>query len=100
MIRTVALPFAFAVAACGGDNAPNTNDATDSGASGASTVGIGHECPTEGCAEGQECVTANGADGELSTCEIRCTSDAQCPGALRCNVPPVLPDSLVNVCVE
>lgn len=61
-----------------------------------STDGLGQECPIEGCAEGQECVTANG----LSTCEIPCDSDEDCPEAHRCNLPPILPGSLPNVCVE
>ena len=80
---TLAAVAFVAVAACG--ERPST-----------STQGLGQECPIEGCAEGQECVTANG----LSTCEIRCESDAECPERHRCNLPPILPGSLPNVCVE
>jgi hypothetical protein len=92
------LAAALSAVACGAssdDSTPVVAPKSD-----ASTAGIGRECPTDGCAKGQECVTANGPEGELSTCEIRCTSNAECPEGLRCNLPPVLPDSLVNVCVE
>lgn len=60
-----------------------------------STDGLGRECPVEGCAEGQECVTSNG----LSTCEIPCDVDVDCPDEHRCNLPPILPGSLPNVCI-
>lgn len=61
-----------------------------------STEGLGRECPPEGCAEGQQCITSGG----LSTCEIPCESDGDCPEAHRCYLPPILPGSLPNVCVE
>lgn len=60
------------------------------------TDGLGRECPVEGCADGQQCVTVNG----VSTCEIPCDIDADCPDEHRCNLPPIVPGSLPNVCVE
>lgn len=66
----------------------------------AETAGLHAICPASGCAAGQECITAPGPGGSTSTCEIRCAKDAECPSGLRCNLPPVVPDSLVNTCVE
>ncbi|MBX3262799.1 MAG: hypothetical protein KIS78_35465 [Labilithrix sp.] len=108
MLRTwLPLSLALGALACGGGTSPSpTNgtegagDATRGGDAAASTDGLHRFCPAEGCATGQECVTANSPEGELSTCEIRCTSHAECPDGLRCNLPPVLPDSLVHVCVD
>jgi hypothetical protein len=65
-----------------------------------STDGIGAPCPAAGCAEGQECVTAPGPGGETSTCEIKCDADRDCPQTWECALPPLVPDSIPNVCVE
>lgn len=70
-------------------------DGTCSGRPETSAEGIGGECPPGGCADGQECITAN----ELSTCEIRCAADDECPEDHHCNLPPIVPDSLPEVCV-
>ncbi|MFN7132957.1 MAG: hypothetical protein ACK4N5_12820 [Myxococcales bacterium] len=64
------------------------------------TTGLGRACPAEGCAAGQTCVTAAGPGGETRTCEITCGSDGECPEGHRCNRPPVVPDSIPNVCVK
>ncbi len=64
-----------------------------------STQGLGEPCPSEGCIAEQACVTAAGPGGETRSCEIRCDADNDCPRQFVCNVPPVVPDSLANVCV-
>jgi hypothetical protein len=65
-----------------------------------STQGLGQPCPAEGCAGAQVCVAAAGPAGETRSCEIQCSVDTDCPRQLSCNVPPVVPDSLANVCVK
>lgn len=60
--------------------------------------GIHQTCPTSGCLSGQTCVEAAGAGGTTKTCEIRCTKDSECPEGTKCNLPPVLPDSIPNTC--
>jgi hypothetical protein len=89
-LSTIALATALvlAIPACGEDR-PDI-----------STTGIGEPCPGSGCAEGQDCVTAPGPGGETSTCEIRCDADRDCPENWKCNLPPVVPDSIPDVCVE
>jgi hypothetical protein len=37
-------------------------------------------------------------DGKCQTCEIRCVDDAQCPAGYACNLPPLLPDTVPNIC--
>lgn len=64
-----------------------------------STQGLGRPCPAEGCIAEQACVTAAGPGGETRTCEILCEANSDCPRELVCNVPPIVPDSLANVCV-
>lgn len=92
-LSTLALAAALAlwIPACGagGEDRPDT-----------STAGIGRPCPTSGCADGQDCVTAPGPGGDTSTCEIMCDADRDCPEAWGCNLPPIVPDSIPNVCVE
>jgi hypothetical protein len=63
-------------------------------------TGLHQSCPDAGCAEGQECVSAPSPEGTTSTCEIPCEGDAECPEAMRCNVPPALPDTILDVCVD
>lgn len=63
-----------------------------------STAGLGQECPQTGCAQGQQCVEAAAAGGATRTCEIKCANDADCPEGTRCNLPPVVPDSIPNTC--
>jgi hypothetical protein len=65
-----------------------------------STDGLGRVCPASGCAPGQECVTGIGPNADISTCQIRCQSDADCPKGTECQLPPVLPDALSNICGE
>lgn len=101
-----------ALIGCGADSkddvAATTETPSDAGAeasaaassSDASTDGLGGTCPATGCNPGQECVTAPGPGGDTSTCEIKCTTNAECPFGLRCNLPPILPDSLVNTCIQ
>ena len=94
---------ACALAACSGESTkdPAPDAGSDSGApSGASTEGLGSTCTSTGCKPGQECVTASAPGGSTSTCEIKCSSNAECPDGFRCNLPPVVPDSLVNTCVK
>jgi hypothetical protein len=55
-------------------------------------------CPADGCAPGQTCVAAH--DGSGGYCEIECGSDTDCPSSHRCNLPPVIPDTVPNVCIE
>ncbi|HSK05222.1 MAG TPA: hypothetical protein VK932_28435 [Kofleriaceae bacterium] len=64
-----------------------------------STQGLGQPCPAEGCIAGQVCVTAAAPGGETRSCEIQCDADRDCPRDLFCNLPPIVPDSLANVCV-
>lgn len=73
--------------------------ACDDGRPDISTVGLHADCPEAGCVEGQQCVTAPGPGGDSRTCEIVCAADGDCPEPLVCNLPPVLPDSIPNVCV-
>lgn len=86
----VAVVLFLSLPGCGdGDQRPDTTK-----------TGVGQACPTAGCAAGQDCVTAAGPGGDTSTCEIRCGSDTDCPERWECNIPPIAPDSLPNVCVE
>jgi hypothetical protein len=66
------------------------------------TEGLGRLCPPETeCREGQECITTEeGPNAGLSTCEIRCQEDQNCPAGYRCNNRNAVPDSLPFVCVE
>ncbi len=63
-----------------------------------SVDGLHQECPDDGCAEGQTCVTAESPQGAISTCEIPCEADGDCPEGYRCRTPPVLPGELSDVC--
>ncbi len=56
-------------------------------------------CPEHGCAAGQTCMRGAGPEG-FATCEIPCASDTDCPSGLRCELPPVVPGSLANICTE
>jgi hypothetical protein len=62
--------------------------------------GLGRPCPSEGCITEHVCVSAAGPSGETRTCEIRCDADSDCPRQFVCNLPPITPDSLANVCVD
>ena len=64
------------------------------------TEGLHKDCTIEQCAGGQKCVTAASSSGDTKTCEIECDSDSGCPDNYRCNLPPIAPDSIPNVCVE
>ena len=64
-----------------------------------STQGLGEPCPSEGCVTEQACVVAAGPGGETRSCEIRCNADIECPLQFVCNLPPIVPDSIANVCV-
>jgi len=77
------------LAACSDDTRPEI-----------STQGLGQPCPDQGCITGQDCVTAAAPAGETRTCEIPCDADSNCPRQLLCNVPPIVPDSLANVCIR
>jgi hypothetical protein len=103
LLTSIALAYAFALA-CGGeatDSTPTPGATPTPDRSGdAALEGLHRLCPDAGCAPGLECVTAAGPEGELSTCEIRCEDDVGCPDGLRCNLPPVVPDSLPYICVE
>jgi len=65
-----------------------------------STSGLGKTCPASGCEDGQDCITASGPGGYTYTCEIKCDGNQDCPEKWKCNIPPVLPDSIPNVCIE
>ncbi|MFU8804179.1 MAG: hypothetical protein ACNA8W_10250 [Bradymonadaceae bacterium] len=65
-----------------------------------STEGLHRFCPDDDCAAGQECITAASPEGDLSTCEIRCDGDGDCPEGYVCDLPPVVPGALPNTCVE
>ena len=84
----IALMFGLAAMACEADR-PNI-----------ATEGLGRACPAKGCASGQACVTSPSPTGPPKTCEIPCEKDSDCPKGHRCNLPPALPDSLLNVCVS
>ena len=64
------------------------------------TEGLGRACPATGCAVGQACVTSPSPTGPPETCEIKCDQDSDCPQGYRCNLPPALPDSLLDVCIR
>ena len=64
-----------------------------------STQGLAQPCPAQGCSTGQVCMTAAAPGGETRTCEIQCNADSNCPRQLLCNLPPIVPDSLANVCI-
>ncbi len=66
------------------------------------TANLHQECePGEGeCAEGQVCGLSNSVEGQITSCEIVCDGDFDCPEGTRCNLPPILPDSLLNTCVD
>jgi len=85
--RALVVLFSMTITGCG--DRPDT-----------STAGIGQTCPASGCAEGQDCVTAAGPGGDTSTCEIKCDADEDCPANWKCNLPPVIPGSIPNVCIE
>jgi hypothetical protein len=70
------------------------------GASFRAAGGLHKECPADGCLPGQQCVTAAAPGGETRSCEIHCDASSDCPQAMRCNLPPIVPDSIPNVCVE
>jgi hypothetical protein len=99
LLTSIALAFAFA---CGGEatEPTPTPTSTPDRSGDAAPEGLHRLCPDAGCVPGLECVTAAGPEGELSTCEIRCEDDVACPDGLRCNLPPVVPDSLPYICVE
>jgi hypothetical protein len=84
----LATTLAFAILSCGEERPDTSSD------------GVGQSCPISGCAEGQDCVTAAGPGGDTSTCEIKCDTDGDCPESWRCNLPPIVPDSIPDVCVE
>jgi hypothetical protein len=49
------------------------------------------------CASGLQC--RHGGPDNVGTCEIDCTSDADCPPGLICNLEPGA-DEVADVCVE
>ena len=105
LVCIASLATAFVIAACGSTSGPapgnaGTDGNADGGGTSASTAGLHGACPAGGCASGQTCLSAPGPGGGTSTCEFRCASAADCPHALRCNLPPIAPDSLVNTCIE
>lgn len=86
------LPFVFAAFACGKANdgiRPLT-----------STSGLGEGCPDGGCLAGQDCVTANVRGESITTCQILCQEDSECPKDLSCNLDSSSKDSIPNTCVE
>lgn len=80
----------FGLVACSSDDAPPE----------IATQGLDDPCPAQGCATGQVCMTAAAPGGETRTCEIQCNAHSDCPRQLRCNLPPIVPDSLANVCIS
>lgn len=68
----------------------------------ASTVGLGEDCTDDAeCAEGQSCHSYahhECPDAQCRTCEVTCTGHSDCPAGLRCNLPPLVPDTVPNVC--
>jgi hypothetical protein len=87
------------LAACGNTVGTATDAATDARTDAASTTELHRDCTDAGCASGQQCISAAAPGGATMTCEIRCTTDGECAATHRCNVPPVVPDSIPNVCV-
>ncbi len=91
----------------GSTNQGSTNDTTP-GAGGtgaesrstASTTGLGQTCPAAGCASGQTCMSNTGPEGTTETCEIKCEKESDCPTGTKCQLPPLLPDSIPNVCAK
>ncbi len=66
-----------------------------------STDGLGTDCAEAECADGQTCHSYahfECADASCQTCEIACDADSDCPEGLACNLPPVVPDSIPNIC--
>lgn len=57
--------------------------------------GLHMKCEAGECAPGQECTSGF----ETSTCELPCDENSPCPFGFTCNLPPVLPDTIPNVCV-
>jgi hypothetical protein len=64
-----------------------------------STQGLGKPCPAAGCIAEQVCVTSAAPGGETRSCEIQCDADSDCPRRFVCNLAPIVPDSIANVCV-
>jgi hypothetical protein len=77
-------------------------------ASACQSVGLGSSCDAAAvgsniagtCLAGQVCITAASPGDSTSTCELSCTKNEDCPEGFRCNLPPLVPDSLGNVCVQ
>lgn len=68
------------------------------------TQDLGKDCHSDSdCAQGQKCTSyahPSCANQQCQTCEIACDADSDCPEGLHCNLPPVLPDSVVNTCMQ
>lgn len=62
-----------------------------------SIEGLGAPClDGDLCRQGQTCM----AGAEFKSCELDCSADTDCPKGWGCNLPPVQPDSLANVCIR
>ena len=68
------LALAASALGCGGGSPPP------------STVGLHQACaPGSQCAQGQRCLQYTGFSGQpISTCEIPCAEQSDCPGSLTC----------------
>jgi hypothetical protein len=49
---------------------------------------------SDGCSDGETCATRGHPEGEVVSCEISCTDDADCPPEHECNAPPCMPDDV------
>jgi hypothetical protein len=67
-----------------------------------SAEGLGAACVSDDdCGDGQTCHSyahPECSGGTCTTCEVLCDSDYDCPDGLGCNVPPLPPDTVAQIC--
>ncbi len=80
----LAVAIAGAITGCGGRGDPSNTlhqDCTDA-----------NDCSAE-----ESCAVRAHPEGTISSCEIRCTDDDDCPSGHRCNAPPCVPDDVMCI---
>lgn len=63
-------------------------------------AGLHEDCSDSACLTGQDCITVAGAGGDTHTCEINCEADSDCPQEMKCNLAPIVPDSIEKTCID
>lgn len=64
-------------------------------------AGLGEDCRDAGCSDGQACIAYSHPEcsGETCrSCESPCESDWDCPLDMHCQLPPLVPDQIPNIC--